>query len=248
MKIGIIYCGYNTEEYISETIKPWIEAKKFFNLKISAVSVPFEEYFSLQQVNDKTTEILKNLLEKKEIDSLFTEPKYIKENIARNFCLNYLLNYNPEFIMLVDSDEFYTIEQIKNIFKFVEENKDINCFEINLKNYILDGKCWSDGFHPPRIFRNNVNDGIAGFYWDNDLIYKNGKNHNSNKIIIPKTVAHIKHMTWLNGEKSKLKVQYHMKHFGGCSYKWNEENKSLEIDWEYYDKMGYERPIINYEN
>ena len=247
MKAGIIYCGYNTEEYVIDTLTPWVEAKDFFDIKIAAVSVPFEEYRTLNQQQDNTTNILKNFYKKGAIDALFTEPKYIKENIARNLSLEYLLQYNPEFIMLVDSDEFYTKDEIQKIFKITQDNKNIACLEINLKNYIMDGKTWSDGFHAPRVFRNDIYDGIKEFYWDNDLVYNNGYSHNHNKGLIPKEIVHVKHMTWLNNEKSKLKIQYHLNHFGGCSYKWNEEKNSLEIDWQYYDYMGYKRPTIYHE-
>lgn len=245
MKIGIIYCGYNTEEYIIDSITPWIQAKADHDIVISAVSVPFLEYKALDQKSDNTTSILSDIYKLGGIDSLFTEPKYVKENVARNLSLFSLLAHKPDAIMLVDSDEFYTKENIKNIFDYVRDTPQYDCYEMNLKNYILDGKKWLDRFHVPRIFRNDRNGGINQFYWDNDLIFINGKTHKQvSSVIIPKEVAHIKHLTWLNNEKSKLKVQYHLKHFGACSYKWNDAKNELEIDLEYYSKHGYETPII----
>ena len=41
LKYGIIYCGYNTEEYIVDSITPFLDRDNFV---VSAVSVPFEEY------------------------------------------------------------------------------------------------------------------------------------------------------------------------------------------------------------
>lgn len=245
MKIGIIYCGYNTEEYIKDTISPWINAKSKFDINISAVSLPFEEYLGLDQKKDKTTDILIDLLKNNKIDSLYTEPKYVKEHTARNFCLFNLLDKKCDIIFLVDSDEFYTEKDIDRIFRYVEENPQYDCYEINLKNYVFDGNQWIDGFHPFRIFRADRHGGINHFYWDNDLIFNNGKTHkNTNYITIPKEVTHVKHMTWLNNEKSKLKIQYHMKHFNACSYKWNDSLDILEFDLDYYDRCGYERPKI----
>ena len=245
MKIGIIYCAYNTEDYILETISPWIKAKNKFDINISCVSLPFEEYLELDQTQDKTTEILIDLLKQGKIDSLYTEPKYVKENTARNFCLFNLLDKKCDLIFLVDSDEFYNLYQIESILKYVEKNNQYDCYEIHLKNYVFDGKTWVDGFHPFRIFRNDRNMGINEFYWDNDLLFNNGKTHKqSNYVTIPKEIAHIKHMTWLNNEKSKLKIQYNLKHFGGCSYKCNKEKNGLEFDLNYYDRCGYERPKI----
>jgi hypothetical protein len=230
---------------VVDSITPWIEAKKNYDIKISAVSVPFLEYKELNQGEDGTSSILSGLHNQGKIESLFTNPRYVKENIARNLSLFNLLSYKPDVVMLVDSDEFYTQENIKSIFDYVESTPQYDCYEINLKNYIFDGKKWIDGFHPFRIFRNDRNGGINQFYWDNDLIFANGITHKESRhITIPKEVAHIKHLTWLNNEKSKLKVQYHLKHFGACSYKWNNEKNELEIDLGYYDKYGYERPVI----
>lgn len=245
MKIGIIYCGYNTEEYVRETITPWIRAKDRHDITISAVSVPFEEYLGLDQGNDGTTEILVDLLKNKKIDALYTDPKYVKENIARNFCLFNLLDKKCDLIILVDSDEFYKDEEIDKLIAYTEDNPQYDCYEVHLKNIVFDGTHWVDGFHPFRVFRNDRNMGINEFYWDNDLIFNNGKTHkHTNWTTIPKDVLHVKHMTWLNNEKSKLKIEYHLKHFGGCSYKWNNELNTLEFDLDYYDRCGYERPKV----
>lgn len=248
MKIGIIYCGFNTEEYVLDTIAPWIKAKGRHDLSIAAVSIPFQEYFFLNQGEDNTTQILRDLNKEGKIDFLFTEPKYVKENVARNLGLFSLLNNKPDIIMLVDSDEFYTQESIDKIFQYVKDTPEHVCYEIHLKNYIFDGKTWLDGFHPPRIFRTDRHKGINQFYWDNDLLFNDSTTHKGvSSITIPKEVAHIKHMTWLNNEKSKLKTQYHLKHFGACSYRWNNETDSLELDLEYYDKHNYPRPVVHKE-
>jgi hypothetical protein len=248
MKIGIIFAGYNNFKYASTSIIPWILYKKMYpnNIFIAAVSVPFKEYQDKDIKPDSTTEYLMNLANENFIDICFDQPKFIKENEARNMPLFYLLNKNVDYVMIVDSDELYSLENIANIIQYISQN-DIEAFKINFKNYILDGKTYSDGFCPFRIFKTNINDGIDSFYWDNDIKYRNGKTNN--QLIyadIPKEVAYIKHMTWLN-ENGKEKVEYHLKHFGACSYKWNEDKMELEIDWEYYDRMGYLRPILNKE-
>jgi hypothetical protein len=145
--------------------------------------------------------------------------------------------------MIVDSDELYTLDNISNIINFVSKGE-YEAYKINFKNYILDGKSYLDGFCPFRIFKTNIRGGIDMFYWDNDIKYKDGSTNN--QLIhtdIPRNVAYIKHMTWLD-EDGEAKVQYHLNHFGGCSYKWNQEKKELEIDFEYYDKMGWPRPKI----
>ena len=244
MKIGIIYCGYNTEEYVKDSISPWIEAKDQYDIRISAVSIPFKEYAGITEEKDSTTDYLLSLREDGKIETVFTEPKYVKEYVARNFCWYDLQASNPDFMIFVDSDEIYTRESITRIFDYVQAHPEYESYQVNFKNYILDGKSWID-FHPFRIYRNDRNGGIRHLYHDGDVMFNNGKIANQTHFtLIPKQVAHIRHMTWLDNEKSKLKVQYHLKHFGACSYRWNEEKKGLEIDYGYYDKHGYDRPII----
>jgi hypothetical protein len=248
MKIGIIFAGYNNFKHASTSIIPWILYKKMYpnNIFIAAVSVPFKEYENKNIKPDSTTDYLINLANEKFIDICFDQPKFIKENEARNMPLFYLLDKNVDYVMIVDSDELYSLEDIARIIQYISEN-DLEAFKINFKNYILDGKTYLDGFCPFRIFKTKIHDGIDSFYWDNDIKYRNGKTNN--QLIyadIPKEVAYIKHMTWLN-ENGKEKVEYHLKHFGACSYKWNQDKMELEIDWEYYDRMGYSRPILNKE-
>ena len=245
MKIGLVYCGYNIKEYVTETITPWVEAKEFFEIKIAAVALPFKEYLGSGQGEDGTVEILSNLLAENKIDFLYTEPKYIQEHIARNLCLFAVLAHNPDIVIMVDGDEFYTVDSIKRIVEYIEKTPEVDCYEIDFKNYVFDGKQWIDGFHPFRIFKNNKHGGINQFYWDNDIIFNNRTTHKqSNFITIPREVAHIKHMTWLNDERSRLKMEYQTKKTGGCSYVWNSETKSLSFDYAYYDKYGYERPNL----
>lgn len=244
MKFGIIYCGYNNLELTKQSLPVWIEASKERDIKIAAVSVPFAEYKQITNFNDGTTQYIKQLDKQGLIDVCFDNPTFIKEADARNLCLFYLLSKEMDYIFIVDSDELYTKQQIFNILNYVEENKQIDCFEINLKNYIFDGKSWIDGFHPFRIFKTKCYGGLRNFFYDNDVVYNDGVIHKQTKTaLIPKEVAHIKHITWLNKD-GKQKVQYHLKHFGDCSYKWNEQLQTLEIDFDYYKRHNYQIPII----
>ena len=61
MKIGVIYCGYNTIEYVEDSITPWLELKDKHNIYISAISSPFEEFPNEGVIEDGTTEYLKKL-------------------------------------------------------------------------------------------------------------------------------------------------------------------------------------------
>jgi hypothetical protein len=251
MSIGIIYCGYNSIKYAKDTIAPFINLKDRFHLNISAVSLPFLEYFDINKENDGTTEFLLGLYNDNKIDNVFTGPNYIQEHKARDLCLQYLKVINSDLIWLVDADEFYSHKDIENIINYIRLNQDYCWYSLNFKNYVFDGKQWIDGFCPPRIFRTRFNDKeVNEFYWDNDIIYKDkyggtvSYKNLSNKQI-PKDIVHVKHMTWLHSN-GKDKYEYQMKHFGHCGYKWNYETNQLELNLEFYAKNKIDIPkIIN---
>jgi hypothetical protein len=247
MNIGVIYCGYNNLDLTKQSLPIWIEASKLYSFKIAAVSVPFFEYKNISVENDGTTDYIKQFSKNNLIDICFDNPKYVKEADARNLCLFYLLSKDCDYIFLADSDEIYTIEQIGSILQHVKENSDIECFEIQFKNYIFDGKQWIDGFHPYRIFKTNCHGGLKYFYWDNDTKYADGTTHlQVKRQIIPKEVSFVRHMTWLHSN-GKQKYEYQMKHFGLCSYKWNYEKNQLEFNSDYYKNKNEQIPKINYD-
>lgn len=252
MKIGIIYCAYNCKNYIQKSLFPFILGKdENIISQICAVSIPFMEYFETNQNNDGTQQELINLYNQNHINNIFTGPNYIQEHKARDLCLQYLKIMDCDFIWMVDGDEFYKIEDIKNIVQFIKQNEDYFWYSINFKNYIFDGKQWVDGFCPPRIFKTKFNSKIIdSFFWDNDIFYNDNNKLVSYKNLlsleIPRNIAHIKHMTWLH-ENGKEKYEYQVKHFGHCGYKWNYELQKLEFNKDFYLKTNQELPNIYYE-
>jgi glycosyltransferase involved in cell wall biosynthesis len=253
MKIGIIYCAYNCENYIEESLQAFVNLKKQNILSyIAAVSVPFIEYKNIEYNIDNTIEILNNQYNQKNIDILYTEPKFIEEFKARNLCLNFLKENNVDLIWMVDGDELYTEQDIKNILDYIELNPNHYWYKINFKNYIFDGKQWIDDFCPPRIFRTTSETlRIHKFYWDNDIAYKNQNNELISYqmldfLEIPRSISHVKHMTWLHSN-GKSKYEYQMTHFGSCGYKWNYELNKLEFNDNFYLKTGQNKPIIIHE-
>lgn len=234
MKYGIIYCGYNTEEYIHDSLAPWIERK---DCVISAVSVPFNEYYLQEFYEDNTTLILHDYFDAGYISHLTTFPRFIKEHDARNLALR-KINEPVDFYFVVDSDEKYTKENIDDIFKFVEENP-VCWYKVALKNFVFDKNTYlKEPFSPPRIFRTNfLGFSRPTFCWDNDMVYNNKEGQFTQNQLsglqIPKEVAWVNHYSWLNNKISERKVQYQKSRGWQCSYDWK-EGEGLIFSEEYY--------------
>ncbi len=254
MKIGVIFCGYNMAEYAVDSIMPWVEAKAYqtggYSFVLSAVSVPFANYPAATS-EDETGVILKDLESRNSLDKVFTEPRNINEWEARDLCLQYLLKQKVDLVWQVDLDEFYTLEDIENILKFVEKDAMSSWFKISFKNYAFDKSSYlSEPFTPPRIHRTTVYAGhLHKFIYDNDLSYKrhlNGEEISHNSVafkLIPRQVAWVKHLTWLNDSRSRDKVKYHTDRGWLCSYSWDEE-KGLQFNDKYFDKNNLHKPLL----
>jgi len=238
MKYGIIFCGYNTEDYIKDSLAPWIGRD---DCVISAVSIPFQEYSRQVFFEDKTIEILHEHFNRGEIQHLTTFPRFIKEHEARNLALR-KIKEPVDAYFLVDSDEIYTKENIERIFEFVETNP-MCWYKVALRNFVFDKDTYlEEPFTPPRIFRTNfLGLNTPSFSWDNDMTYNHQEGQFSHNQIpfleIPKEVAWVDHYTWLSNSLSKRKLQYQMAHFQGvCSFDWDEE-KGLIFNEAYYKNI-----------
>lgn len=244
------------EEYLNKSIEPWILVRrdKPNNLEfiISAISCPFDAYKDKNLAEDDTLACLQNLYNNKLIDYFFTEPRYGNEAEIRNVALKPLIDSKCDYVILVDADEIYTIDQIISIFQFVLKEQFICWFKLSLKNYIFDDKHYlSEPFQPPRIFR--VKHGVTNldsFYHDNEPNYKLKDELFSFKSftnkVIPVNVAFISHYTWLNNEKSKNKCEYQAKRWGKhmCSYEWDKQNNCLKYNLDYYNRFNIPLPTV----
>jgi hypothetical protein len=247
-RLGVILSAYALEEYVKPCLTPWLS----FDIPVSCASFQFEGFE--RQDNERCINELKSLLPTQNI--FYDNNIALQEHDARNIGLNYLKNNTDvDTFLILDIDEFYTESDIEFILKYINDD-DFNWVawaKINFKNYIFNQKSWTDGFCPPRIFKANYRDfKLDKFYWDNDLIYKD---NSSNQIdykslssaIIPKHKLHIRHITWLDNVRSKNKVEYQEKHFGKCSFKWNDETNKLEINSQYYRDSNQAIPQIFYD-
>jgi hypothetical protein len=256
MRIGILFCAYNCEETVHESLNGWLQAKESKldgnEYIISAVSVPFKEYKDINQNPDNTQYVLGEYVQSNKVDYLVSSPEFISESEARNLALEPLLTENLDLVILFDGDEIITTSQISNIINFIRLDPWCSWFSFSYKNYVFDTNTYLvDPFTPPRAFRVKTNGYIlSSFNWDNDTVYKNILN--SEYIffkrlptkVIPTSVAWIKHLTWLNNEKTKNKIAYQLNHFNGvCSYGWDREKDCLEFNMDFYSKNNIPLPI-----
>ena len=245
---GIVFCGYNSAEYVKESLEPFIGRENFI---ISAVSLPFAEYRNQDDYNDGTTDILKEYKEKGLIDHLVTFPKYLKEHDARNLALDYLKNQKVDYLFLLDADEVYDNQQVTDICDHVE-NSDSVWFKICLKNYVFSKNTYlEDPFTPPRIFKTTT-DKLSHpyFFWDNDIAwssftgqpvsYKDVKENET----IPQDLVWVNHYTWLSDEIGKRKCAYQRARNWECSYQWNEEKSVIEFNEDFYKMTGEKLPVV----
>jgi glycosyltransferase involved in cell wall biosynthesis len=248
IKIGFLLCAYNQEEFIGDCLKDLVKFSTKNGHLISAVSVPFAEYKDLEVQVDSTTDILRKRLLSGDIDFLTDSPDHMAEADARTAALKPLLDC--DLIWLVDSDEIYSYEQLNDIANFVENSEFINWFSLSFKNYVGEGYL-KEAFTPPRIFNTKIKNGkLSHFYYDNDVMYDTKYGQVNYKVmsskLVPASVAWIDHLSWTNTDKNKLKCDYQNKHFGHCSYKW-EDGQGIIFDDNYYKKTGELKPEIIYE-
>jgi len=169
------------------------------------------------------------------IDCLSVPEKTLSDHETRTLCLEYFEKKDVDLIWILDADEFYTEEEIRNVIEYVQENPQYDWYSIRFKNYIGDGNKWDD-FNPMRIVWRKRYGGMRNYYWDGHFCYKNGTEYKSHpNIAIPKKIAFPDHFTWTNemnttGPKHiKEKIEYQKRYYSdGCGYEWNEESQTVE--------------------
>lgn len=226
MKIGVIFCAYNCENYVNESLAPFIADERFV---ISAVSVPFLEYRDEKIEEDSTIEFLEDCVNHNCIKYLTKSPRFIKEHEARNLALDKLKREKCDFIMMVDGDEFYEEEDLDKIVDYISSDLDSFWWKICLKNFVFDTETYlEEPFCPPRIFRVKTEElSHPTFYGDNDVSYLNKLGQRVSYLelpnkTVPKEMSWIAHYSWLNNAASMNKVKYQKDRWGenGCCFDW----------------------------
>lgn len=265
----IVYSAYNSQEYVEKSLTPFLTHP---NCWVVASSRRFGLFPEPRK--DFTVDIL-NFLKNKypnQFVGIDSDKEPVKrEHEAKNRALEIFSEFSKEidapvidYVWIVDSDEFYSTEEIQKVIDFVDspEFSTTVWFSIPLKNFVFDENTFlSEPFCPPRIFRTSFSMGwtvppgnfyLHSFFWDNDIAYANKDdlvheqiplyNHDSfARKTIPTSEVWIKHLSWLNNNRGKKKVEYQESHFGHCGFKWV-EGKGLEFNQEYYDKTGQPLP------
>lgn len=254
IKIGLVAVGYQCDKYLRQVLAPWVSLKcgvwdedlgvqverPKLNIKICCTTALFKEYNEMghQYDNERTESILSDYKKSGAIDEFIVVKDPIVDHQSRNYCLDYFRQFDIDLFWQLDLlDEIYTQEDILSILGFVRENRLIEWYRINFKNYVGDTKHYIEGFNPPRIHWAKRHGGISRWHWDNNVTYNNGRRDTSYPhLIVPPNIACVKHYSWCGSDQFlKNKINYQKKCLGTCSYLWD-ERKGLVFNQEYYNK------------
>lgn len=243
MKIGIQTLAYNCHEVIEDVLRPWINLKDKYDVKVWVGSGQFKIYKDLgyEDKNSDTLQVLNRMLERGDIDYVFTpDPEnLLSDHKTRNMCIPYFKENDIDLMVQVDSDEFYTDEEVNNFIKFIEEYPDHTCFNTTFKNLIGNGTIYEEWtrFSAARIKNHG---GISHYYFDSHWSFEgeDGNNIEYRRVPIittPKELVHPIHDTWTNNRKGsgtehiKGKMEYQKKYYShDCGWIWDEEEQTVK--------------------
>lgn len=259
MNIGVSIIGYESKNTLNECIKPWNDLRDSHNVRISCAHGVFNEVSALGgsiYSADGTHEEFEFLANTRGLDYYIDNYVFINkpayEYQIRNATLPYLMRDfdgnggKMQILILVDADEIYTLQNIHDVLKVVETNKFMEWYKIKFLNSVkYKGKnARYFSFNAPRIWRNDKNGGIRGFWYDNNIEWNNSiKQEQAPYLVISNPV--IKHLSWTGSDEYlKRKVDFARLHYGQCSFKWTDSG--LEFDKEYYRRNNKEIPELIY--
>ena len=243
MKIGIQTLAYNCENTIEEVLTPWINLKDKYDVKIWVGSGQFKIYKELgyEDKNEKTLILLNTMLNEGKVDCVFTpDPEnLLSDHETRDKCINYFKKLDIDLMIQVDSDEFYSEEDVINYMKFIEENSDYSCFNTTFKNLIGDGTKYEEW---TRISAAKIKNhgGISHYYFDAHWSFtgEDGINIEYRQvptITIPKELVHPLHDTWTDNRRGsgtghiKDKMEYQKRYYShDCGWVWDEVEQTVK--------------------
>ncbi len=231
MRIGCIYTAFNTREYLTDSLAPFLAAREQrlggHTWVLCAVNVAFAGFPI--ETEDGTRRALAEMHNDGTLDNLIAGPDNIPETVARGMALTWLKGEGCDTIWMADSDEFPTLHHLSQIVEFVTDNPWVAWFKLSLKNYVFDTNTYLiEPFTPPRIFRVAASAlDATHFSADNDISYGGIPCHVLASLTIPAQVAWIPHFSWLSDDRAHRKIAYQMARWGdACSFRWD-LNKGL---------------------
>jgi hypothetical protein len=260
MRVGIVNINYECAATMIRAFDAWrlIKAGVLdLEVFIASLHVCFPETASLGfpvESSDRTIISLKNLYNQKIIDALCIEGESLEEQLAWSKALNALPS-DIDYLLMLNSDECWEIEQVKKAFEFVTANPLVDYFKVNFKNY-FGPKSYVDNFVVPRIWNMKRRGGVKRFYKD-DLVEFNDGTYDTDcsSMVIPKRKVFPAHWSWSlppecppeqNEAFIKRKLGFQKLRYKNCSYKWD-DNKGLILNEDYYKMIGQPMPEVFYE-
>lgn len=252
MKIGVLFCAYSTLDMLPESLAPWLAAKASrlggHDYLITAVSCPFLGFPDAK--DDGTVDALFKQVSHDKIDHLVVSDTPIPETEARGRALRWLAAQGCDLSIMVDSDEFYSMDEISRIMTFVSARPLIAAFKGSFRNCVFDENTYvTQPFRPMRIHRVRYGDYLLDSFWDdNNALYRAANGDFKRDIDlpvaqIPQSVQFTKHLTWISDERSRKKCEYQTKARGWeCSFRWNYSLDRLEWNEPYFRANGLSFP------
>jgi len=250
LKIGVLFTAYNCSRYLKLCFDPWFNLKEKYNLKFAINSGMFKAYKDLgfPDRNDETLDIIY----KYKFDFLINtrDSLLLDEDSSRNNCLNYLKDIQGcDLIWLVDGDENYDEKQIIKTIDFIQSNPRADWYTVFFRNFTFTKKFYLD-FSRPNIYWTDRNGGIEKFYFDCNVLYKDGTTYNQKQNTnIPKSILFVDHYAWLTDDtRSKEKIDYQKTRHSGdvdirCSY--ISDNNILYFNKNFYDIRNINYPLLH---
>tara|TARA_R100000152_G_C6781219_1_gene215254 strand:- start:3194 stop:5914 length:2721 start_codon:yes stop_codon:yes gene_type:complete len=236
VKIGVQIMAYNCAEAFPRLFEPWVKLKDELNLDFWVHSRQFKIYeeMGVEDSNSETLSMFQNDYSNI-IDYLSVPEEALSDHESRSLHIDYCKEKDIDLIFMLDADEFYTEQQIRDTINFVKNNAESDWYAIQLKNYVGDDGDWED-FSPVRLIWTKRHGGIKEYYWDNHFCYEDREEYRLKKNTkVPKEIAFPDHYTWTNSKNTcgpnsiKDKIEYQKKFYNGeCGFRWNEKDQTIE--------------------
>ena len=248
MKIGIQLIAYNSAEVLEELISPWLRLKDKYDLKVWVGSGQFNTYNQMgcENLNGPTIKLLEEMIKEGKIDYLFQpDPEnLLDDHETRDKCIPWMEEQDIDLMIQVDSDEFYTEQEVENLITFIEENPQPSVYNVVFDNVVGDSREDWVRFAAGWIKRHG---GIKNYYFDCHFSFSEGEYRDAPNITVPKTLVHPTHSTWTHNKNTtgpshiQEKIDYQNRVYGGdvgvtrCEMIWDKKEQRIkrigEFNW-----------------